>query len=143
MARLATGAAIEPIELIAREGAPVPVPGPRRVHLQFRRFAGCPICGSHLHAFAERHAEIAAAGVTDVAFFHSSALAAAVRSGRRWLAHRGDPDWAGVGDNDGSTHLGRPADFLIDSDGTVLAVHCGRHANDQWSADELLELTAS
>ena len=183
MARLATGSVIEPIELIALDGAPVPVPGPRRVHLQFRRFAGCPICSSHLHDFAERHAEIAAAGITEVVFFHSAAehlqgyqtqlpfaviadpdrvyyrrfgveqgvrsladpraLAAAVRSGRRWMAHRGDPDWAGVGDNDGTTHLGLPADFLVDPDGTLVGVHYGGHADDQWSVAELLELVTA
>lgn len=183
MPRLAAGAVIEPIELVALDGAPIPVPGPGRVHLQFRRFAGCPICSTHLHGFAERHAEIAAAGITEVVFFHSAAehlqgyqrqlpfaviadperrcyrrfgveqgvrsladpraLAAAVRSGRRWLAHRGEPGWAGVGENDGTSHLGLPADFLIDPDGTVLAAHYGRHADDQWSVDEMLRLAAS
>jgi hypothetical protein len=73
MARLAAGAVIEPIELIALDGAYLPVPGERRVHLQLRRFAGCPICSLHLHGFAERHAEIAAAGITEVVFFHSDA----------------------------------------------------------------------
>jgi hypothetical protein len=35
-------------------------------------------------------------------------------------------------------HLGLPADFLIGSDGQVLACKRGVHANDQWSVDELL-----
>lgn len=39
---------------------------------------------------------------------------AAARSGRAWLAHHSDPDWAGVDQSDGTTHLGLPADFLID-----------------------------
>jgi hypothetical protein len=34
--------------------------------------------------------------------------------------------------------LGLPADFLIASDGRVLALKYGRHADDQWSIDELL-----
>jgi hypothetical protein len=34
--------------------------------------------------------------------------------------------------------LGLPADFLIDSDGRVLACERGTHANDQWSVDEVL-----
>ena len=38
------------------------------------------------------------------------------------------------------SHLGMPADFLIDTDGTVLAVKYGEHAADQWSVDELLAL---
>jgi peroxiredoxin len=40
-------------------------------HLQFRRFAGCPICNLHLHSFVERNAEIEAAGVHEVVVFHS------------------------------------------------------------------------
>jgi hypothetical protein len=32
----------------------IPDPG-RWVHLQFRRFAGCPVCNLHLQAFARRH----------------------------------------------------------------------------------------
>lgn len=35
---------------------------------------------------------------------------------------------------------GLPADFLIDSDGAVLAVKHGEHAYDQWSVDEMLSL---
>jgi hypothetical protein len=34
--------------------------------------------------------------------------------------------------------FGLPADFLIASDGRVLACHYGEHAYDQWSVDELL-----
>src|SRR6516225_909320 len=44
-------------------------------HLQFRRFAGCPICSLHLRSFAGRHQELADAGITEVVFFHSSAEA--------------------------------------------------------------------
>lgn len=42
-------------------------------HLQFRRFAGCPICNLHLQAFVRRHDEVCAAGVREVVFFHSPA----------------------------------------------------------------------
>jgi hypothetical protein len=31
-----------------------------------------------------------------------------------------------------------PADFLIDTDGRVLACKRGRHANDRWTVDEVL-----
>ncbi|MFG1927876.1 peroxiredoxin-like family protein [Cryptosporangium sp. NPDC048952] len=41
------------------------------VHLQFRRFAGCPICNLHLRTIVERHDEIVAAGVREVVVFHS------------------------------------------------------------------------
>jgi len=61
-------------ELVAVSGESVPVPDPDRlVHLQFRRFAGCPVCNLHLHSIARRHAEITAAGVREVVIFHSSA----------------------------------------------------------------------
>jgi hypothetical protein len=40
----------------------------------------------------------------------------------------------------GEKHLGLPADFLIAPDGRVLATSYGKHANDQWSVDELLDL---
>lgn len=33
---------------------------------------------------------------------------------------------------------GRPANFLLDEGGTVLAAHYGRHAGDSWSVDEAL-----
>lgn len=38
--------------------------------------------------------------------------------------------------------LGLPAEFLIASDGRVLAAKYGTHVYDQWSVDELLGLTA-
>ncbi|WP_063000170.1 peroxiredoxin-like family protein [Nocardia mikamii] len=60
--------------LTAVTGEPIPVPDPDRlIHLQFRRFAGCPICHRHLRTFVTRHAEIAAAGIREVAVFHSAA----------------------------------------------------------------------
>lgn len=55
-------------------GAQVRVPSSdRKVHLQFRRFAGCPICSLHLREVARRIAEIEDAGVVEVVVFHSSA----------------------------------------------------------------------
>lgn len=42
------------------------------IHLQLRRFAGCPICNLHLRSFVARREEIAAAGVTEVVAFHST-----------------------------------------------------------------------
>ena len=46
---------------------------------------------------------------------------------------------AGIGEK----HLGLPADFLIDSGRRVVAVKYGRHADDQWSVDGLLELVGA
>jgi hypothetical protein len=55
-------------------GDPVTVPGPDRlIHLQFRRFAGCPVCNLHLRSVVRRHHEIEAAGVREVVVFHSPA----------------------------------------------------------------------
>lgn len=39
-------------------------------------------------------------------------------------------------------HLGKPADFLIETDGTIRARKYGLHADDQWSVDELLDLAS-
>jgi len=50
---------------------PLPEPG-RLVHVQFRRYAGCPICNLHLRDVARRHDEITDAGVTEIVVFHSS-----------------------------------------------------------------------
>ncbi|MEV0709778.1 peroxiredoxin-like family protein [Nocardia aurea] len=61
--------------LTAISGAPVPVPDPDcLIHLQFRRFAGCPVCNLHLRSIAARHDEINAADIREVVVFHSSAV---------------------------------------------------------------------
>ncbi|HEY8524126.1 MAG TPA: peroxiredoxin-like family protein [Acidimicrobiales bacterium] len=61
-------------QLEAVTGEPVTMPDPDHlVHLQFRRFAGCPVCNLHLRSVARRHEEIAAAGVREVVVFHSTA----------------------------------------------------------------------
>ncbi len=61
------------IDTLTIQGHPVGVPDPdgRLVHLQFRRFAGCPVCNFHLMTMARRHAEVVAAGIRQVVFFHS------------------------------------------------------------------------
>lgn len=50
----------------------IPDPGARYVHLQFRRFAGCPVCNFHLRSLSLRSAEIEAKGIHEVVFFHSA-----------------------------------------------------------------------
>jgi len=79
VATTGAGRVIEPGRVLAEQklatvtGEPVLIPDAERlVHLQFRRFAGCPICNLHLHSIIERHDEIAAAGIREVAVFHSS-----------------------------------------------------------------------
>lgn len=72
--KLAPGARLEPRELVALSGEKLRIPDAERVvHLQLRRFAGCPICNLHLRSFALRRDEIAAAGVREVVVFHSPA----------------------------------------------------------------------
>lgn len=40
-------------------------------HLQFRRYAGCPICNLHLRTFVQRHKEVIEAGIKEIVVFHS------------------------------------------------------------------------
>lgn len=74
MPRLRRGDTIEPLNVATLAGNTLRLPSSAwsRVHLQFRRFAGCPICNLHLRTLARRNDEIAAAGVHEVAFFHST-----------------------------------------------------------------------
>lgn len=68
------GAMVPPRMLVSITGERIGVPDARGlVHLQFRRFAGCPVCNLHLQSVVRRHEEIVAAGVREVVLFHSSA----------------------------------------------------------------------
>jgi AhpC/TSA family len=171
--RRSVGEQLAPIELSTLAHGSLRVPGPEWVHLQFRRFAGCPVCNLHLRRFAEGHHRLAVAGVRSVAFFHSPAELMRTYQGalpfptvpdpdRRWYRHFGVERsafavahprvvWsalrglASAPSNPfagGSDQAGLPADFLIDSNGTIVAVHYGKHADDQWSLDEVLALVA-
>ncbi|HET9450387.1 MAG TPA: peroxiredoxin-like family protein [Aggregicoccus sp.] len=74
-------------------GAPVPAPDAgARIHLQLRRFAGCPVCNLHLQSFARRHAELTQAGVREVVVFHSTAEELRVHAGGLPFAVVADPD---------------------------------------------------
>ncbi|NUR26143.1 MAG: AhpC/TSA family protein [Catenulispora sp.] len=74
MPRLRTGDRAPELDLRTLTGAPaeLPDPGGRLVHVQFRRFAGCPVCNLHLRSFVRGVEELAAAGVQEMVFFHSS-----------------------------------------------------------------------
>ena len=63
------------LELTATSGQLVTIPDPAGnfVHLQLRRFAGCPICNQHLRSIVTRHDEIRSHGIQEVAVFHSTA----------------------------------------------------------------------
>ena len=69
------GDAFPTLELAATSGQPVTVPDPAGdyVHLQLRRFAGCPICNLHLRSIVTRHDEIRSHGIREVVVFHSTA----------------------------------------------------------------------
>lgn len=74
MPRLQIGTTAPDLALTDVTGTSVPVPHPDGLaHLQFRRFAGCPVCNLHLRGFAVRHGELRAAGVLETAVFHSPA----------------------------------------------------------------------
>jgi alkyl-hydroperoxide reductase/thiol specific antioxidant family protein len=166
-------------ELITMWGDPLRIPHPEElVHLQLRRFAGCPVCNLHLRAMVQRQSELEAAGIRPVVVFHSTAeelrkhesdlpfpvvpdpdkalyvefgveaSPRALLNPRVWLPtfrallgalratirrERAAPPTAPRGGK-----LGLPADFLIASDGRVLACKFGTHAYDQWSVDDLL-----
>jgi peroxiredoxin len=74
MTEVNVGDRLQHRELVTIQGEPVQVPEPERlVHLQFRRYAGCPICNMHLRSITQRHEEIFVAGIREVVVFHSSA----------------------------------------------------------------------
>jgi len=179
MPKIELGGVVTARELSDIHDKPVRIPDPERVmHLQFRRFAGCPICNLHMRSIGARYDEIVAAGIREVVVFHSSADAMreyqadlpftaiadpnkelyrefgveaslkallnprAWSAGTRGMKGKGHPSLrsaAGLGEK----HLGLPADFLIGSDGRVLAAKYGSHADDQWSVDELLDVAGA
>jgi hypothetical protein len=67
------GTVIDSRELMTTSGDTVRIPDPARLtYRQFRRFAGCPICNTHLQSIVARHHEIVAAGISEVVVFHST-----------------------------------------------------------------------
>lgn len=73
MTEVNVGTHMNPRELVTIQAEPVQIPDAKRlVHLQFRRYAGCPICNMHMRSISRRHGEIRAAGIREVVVFHSS-----------------------------------------------------------------------
>lgn len=173
MKKILTGDVIGKQTFVTSESKPVQIPDAKRlIHLQFRRFAGCPFCSVHLNSFVRRHDEITAAGIREVVVFRSTTAALQRHHGHVPFAVVADPQdklYAGFGVGSGwrallhprallmalpnvirmlpklpgippwgKGALGLPADFLIATDGRVLACQYGTHAYDQWSVDELL-----
>lgn len=72
--RLQVGDIAPSFDVCTLRGERVIAPGAQEaplLHLQFRRFAGCPICNLHVRAVVERLPELKAAGVREVIAFHS------------------------------------------------------------------------
>lgn len=181
---LNAGDMVAPHQLQALSGETVPVPDPGQlVHLELRRFAGCPVCNLHLRSVVVRADELRAAGIREVVVFHSSAddlrkyqaelpfdvipdpdrtlytefgvekTPRAILNPKAWGAIfkglgrsigatvRGQEHAPPVKPAGGSTGL--PGDFLIASDGRVIASKYGEHAYDQWTVDEVLALVKS
>lgn len=142
-------------------------------HLQFRRFAGCPICNLHLQSFLHRADELKRAKVQEVAVFHATKetmlesvidlpFALIADPSRRLYRDFGvESSWRSVLNisllktalqglrqfgltmpQSLEAELGLPADFLIDQTGKIVALKYGAHADDQWSVDEVLQLSA-
>jgi hypothetical protein len=91
--RLAPGDLVDRRQLLTVTGQAVAVPDPGRlIHLQFRRFAGCPVCHLHLRSFVRRHAEIEAAGIREVVLFHAPVEELRPHTAELPFAVVGDPE---------------------------------------------------
>lgn len=89
--RLAPGDSVLPRELTTIGADRIRLPAAEGLtHLQFRRFAGCPVCNVHLRSVARRHDELVAAGIGEVAVFHSPA--------ETMLPHHAELPFAAVAD---------------------------------------------
>jgi peroxiredoxin len=70
--RLHPGQKAPPFTIPTLSHGALTVPGAGAlIHLQFRRFAGCPICSLHLRSFARRYDDLKQVGITEVTVFHS------------------------------------------------------------------------
>src|SRR5713101_9261742 len=93
MSQLKIGDIVRPLELTTIRGNLVRIPDAGwLVHLQFRRYAGCPACNVHLRSIARRHDEILAAGIREVVVFHSKRETMLQFQGELPFAAIADPD---------------------------------------------------
>lgn len=92
MAKLRPGDSFAPRTLTTIDGVQEHVPSESQlVHLQFRRFAGCPMCTVHLRSLALRHEELIAASLREVVVFRATAEALRVHHGDLPFAIVADP----------------------------------------------------
>lgn len=68
MSQLREGDFVSPLQLQDIHGKPVAIPSraSRYVHLQFRRYAGCPVCNLHLRTMSRSAKMFADAGIQSV-----------------------------------------------------------------------------
>jgi hypothetical protein len=103
------GHVVKPRELATIHSDCIRIPDRHRiVHLQFRRFAGCPVCNLHLQSIVRHHEEIVAASIEEVVVFHSAA--------EELLNHAGTLPFAVIADP--HKHLYR--EFGVESDSRAL-----------------------
>jgi hypothetical protein len=85
------GSTVDHKTLESIQGIHVSIPHPTQLtHLQFRRFAGCPMCNLHIRSFIQRHSDLIAHEIQEVAVFHSSKKA--------MLKHHSDAPFALIAD---------------------------------------------
>jgi len=93
MNQLNVGDIVRRSELVTIHGNRLQIPDSARiVHLQFRRYSGCPVCNLHLRSIAQRHDEIVAAGIREVVVFHSPAKTMLEIQGQLPFAAIADPE---------------------------------------------------
>jgi len=170
MRRLKPGEQAPRTTLDAVDGTRIDVPDAKRIlHLHFSRFADCPICNLHIADLRRRAPEAHAAGVRQLAVFHSPAAQVLAYRPELPFALIADPDraiysrfgvgvsrrallhpraaWrliaeARAGNRAQEAHggiHGLPADFLIEPDGGLLLVHYGTHAEDALPFQRILD----
>jgi peroxiredoxin len=93
MNQLNVGDVLKRNDLVTIRGEQVRIPDPKRlVHIQFRRYAGCPVCNVHLRSVVRRHGDILAAGIAEVVVFHSTAETMQEFQGQLPFAAIADPE---------------------------------------------------
>ena len=172
MAQINPGTIIAHQTLKSVQGTTVEIPHPTRLtHLQFRRFAGCPVCNMRVHELFNRYNDLVDYGIQEVVAFQSSKPVMSKRLADSPFPLISDPSnllYKAFGVGTSITALLNPkmlpatikglwrhgvelpetveasyilpADFLIDSSGSVLALKYGTHYDDQWDVDELIRL---
>jgi peroxiredoxin len=156
-----------------RKELSIPVPRAKFTHVQFRRFSGCPIGNTHIASLRAAANQLQEMGIYEVLFFHSTTLEvqsfhkdlpfdAIADPGKHFYRLVGAEKsffaslhpsalWAAfvssikgrIGMKMRGGPFGLPAEFLIASDGRILAAKYGLHAYDQWSVHDLVKLTTT